>query len=697
MMTPPARRTRALRKRTGGARLGFEGLEERVVLSAMVPADIDGDGRSDFAVYDFSARQGFGTFTVEQSSGGRVQKAFGGAADRPVVGDYDGDGRSDLGVFGFSPVDGFSRFAILPSRGGSAFLQGFGGAADQPVAGDFDGDGITDVAVYGFSPDDQAHRFAVLLSDGPSVQHPNGVIMLPIGEAADVPVVGDFDGDGRDDLGVYGPSGTDGFSRFRVVLSGGPSAEHPTGLIVRPFGGLDDLPAIGDYTGDGRADLAVAGFSPVEGFRRFAILPSEGTSGRSVPFGGFDDRPVPLDTEGDGITDIAVYGFSRFAVLPSSGSGAFAVPMGAAQSIPMPSPAIASVPIGSPGPGPGRPTFQIDWVNRGTATDQFSAAERRVIDRAIEIWEGVILDINRPDNTMRIRFQGGAFSGLDMGDTLGLATVRYDASGPFEATIQLDADGGGRGWYVDPTPADDLEFAGAASPTFLVHGPADQFDLLSTVVHEIGHALGFGIDFANRLGSGLSPWPGGGLIYQGPTGARAVFNDAVDHLDPIEHAYDLLTADAFVGTRAYPTALNLQLLVDAYGYRVFVPPLPLDVRPPRILDARIASLGVGNLIVSVDFDEGIDLTGARDPSRYALLRPQGADFVPVASPFTSATFDVSRLRLRLRLRSGVMPAPGWLLVVPGLGPNAITDLAGNALDGNQDGLSGPDAVVTLRF
>ncbi|WP_169977665.1 hypothetical protein [Tautonia rosea] len=704
MMFPPARRTRKLRKRTGEARLGVEGLDDRVLLSAMVPADVDGDGRSDFAVYTFSPSQGYGTFTVEQSSGPWLQQPFGGAADRPVVGDYNGDGRADLGVFGFSPVDGFSRFAILPSGGGSAFLQGFGGAADRPVAGDFDGDGITDFAVFGFSPNDGNYRFAVLLSGGPSDRHPNGVIMRPIGSAGDVPVVGDFDGDGRDDLGVYGPSGNDGYSRFQIVLSGGPSAEHPTGLIVRPFGGLDDLPAIGDYSGDGRADLAVAGFSPVEGFRRFAILPSEGTSGRSVPFGGFDDQPVPLDAEGDGITDIAVYGFSpvegfsRFAVLPSSGSGAFGVVLGTAQSIPIPPPAMPLKPISPPpGPGPGRPPFQIDWVNRGTATDRFSAAERQVIDRAIAIWEALILDIQRPDNTMRITFQGGAFSTLDMGDTLGLATVRFDASGPFEATIQLDADGGGRGWYVDPTPADDLEFARAATSTFLVGGPSDQFDLLSTVVHEIGHALGFGIDFSNRLAAGLSPMPGGRMLYQGPTGVRAVFNTAVDHLDPIEHAYDLLTADAFVGTRAYPTALNLQLLVDAYGYRVVLPPLPPDSRPPQVLDARIASTGIGNLILSVDFDEGIDLVGARDVSRYVLLRPQGADFVPVASPFTSATFDVSRLRLRLQLRSGIMPAPGWRLVIPGLGPNALTDLAGNPLDGNRDGQPGPDAVLTLRF
>jgi hypothetical protein len=60
--------------------------------------------------------------------------------------------------------------------------------------------------------------------------------------------------------------------------------------------------------------------------------------------------------------------------------------------------------------------------------------------------------------------------------------------------ILIDDDAAGYGWFVDPTPTDDLEFAGAIAQ--FVHtarndGPAvNRVDLLTTVMHEMGHVLG---------------------------------------------------------------------------------------------------------------------------------------------------------------------------------------------------------------
>ena len=127
-----------------------EPMEPRTLLATAVPADFDGDGRSDFAVFEADPSRGIGTFTVQQSRLGRMAVDFGGAGDRPIAGDFDGDGRTDVAVYGFSPVEGASRFAVRPSGGGPAVVRPFGGPDDRPVAGDFDGDGATDLAVFGF-------------------------------------------------------------------------------------------------------------------------------------------------------------------------------------------------------------------------------------------------------------------------------------------------------------------------------------------------------------------------------------------------------------------------------------------------------------------------------------------------------------------------------------------------------------------
>jgi hypothetical protein len=65
-------------------------------------------------------------------------------------------------------------------------------------------------------------------------------------------------------------------------------------------------------------------------------------------------------------------------------------------------------------------------------------------------------------------------------------------------TIDLAADG--HGWFVDPTPSDNFDFAHAIGPTSLATDPttdaAGHIDLLSTVMHEMGEQLGLPDQFA---------------------------------------------------------------------------------------------------------------------------------------------------------------------------------------------------------
>jgi hypothetical protein len=62
-------------------------------------------------------------------------------------------------------------------------------------------------------------------------------------------------------------------------------------------------------------------------------------------------------------------------------------------------------------------------------------------------------------------------------------------------TIWIDDDAAGYGWFVDPTPGDDVEYGDVLGPHTLAarrDTAADQrVDLLTTVMHEMGHLLGY--------------------------------------------------------------------------------------------------------------------------------------------------------------------------------------------------------------
>jgi hypothetical protein len=54
--------------------------------------------------------------------------------------------------------------------------------------------------------------------------------------------------------------------------------------------------------------------------------------------------------------------------------------------------------------------------------------------------------------------------------------------------IWIDVDAAGHGWFVDPTPGDDSEFF-PGGPSADVRG---RVDLLTVLMHELGHAIGLG-------------------------------------------------------------------------------------------------------------------------------------------------------------------------------------------------------------
>jgi hypothetical protein len=100
---------------------------------------------------------------------------------------------------------------------------------------------------------------------------------MPWGANGDVPVIGDWDGDGRADLAVWRPStGT-----FYIQLSAG-------GVIVQPWGTSGDVPVRGDFDGDGKSDFTV--YRPSTGV--WYTLYSGGGSA-AMTWGGLPgDKPI---------------------------------------------------------------------------------------------------------------------------------------------------------------------------------------------------------------------------------------------------------------------------------------------------------------------------------------------------------------------------------------------------------------------
>src|SRR5262249_46188079 len=79
-----------------------------------------------------------------------------------------------------------------------------------------------------------------------------------------------------------------------------------------------------------------------------------------------------------------------------------------------------------------------------------------------------------------------------------LGNITLGSAAPSHITI--DDNAAGNGWFVDPTPLQNEEFPNALGATRLLTtsalAPAGHIDLLTTVMHELGHELGLDDSYA---------------------------------------------------------------------------------------------------------------------------------------------------------------------------------------------------------
>lgn len=204
------------------------------------PADFDGDGKTDVAVWRAGSQ---GAFYILQSGTNTVRiDNFGQTGDDPsVVGDYDGDGKADPAVYRPGAQGTFYYRGSLNNSGGATTYVPWGGTGDVALAGDYDGDGKKD--------------FGIIRNNGGVAEHwrrfSNGTfVSFQYGLITDKFVTGDFDLDNKTDTAAVRTSGS---QLLWYMLKSSDST-----IVTELYGNsATDYPVTGDYDGDGRTDFAV--------------------------------------------------------------------------------------------------------------------------------------------------------------------------------------------------------------------------------------------------------------------------------------------------------------------------------------------------------------------------------------------------------------------------------------------------------
>lgn len=236
-----------------------------------------------------------------------------------VIADLNNDGLPDIAVAvtlvaGAPPHPGFVSVILQNAIAPGTFLKGVRYATGtDPLAiasGDLNGDGLTDLVVA----DSTSASVSILMQDpsNPGTFLPKTRIV--VGGSPSGVAIGDFDGDGRADIAVA--AGSAGIK----ILFQDPSG--PPGTFMKPF--TVPLPrtssavAIGDVNGDGVPDLvSVSDFVSV-------VLQDAADRGTFLPptnfRAGLQPSAVKIgDLNGDGLQDLAVANYGA-ASAPSTAS-----------------------------------------------------------------------------------------------------------------------------------------------------------------------------------------------------------------------------------------------------------------------------------------------------------------------------------------------------------------------------------------
>ena len=165
----------------------------------------------------------------------------------------------------------------------------FGLKGDIPIAGDWDGNGTTTVGVY--RPSESIFYLRNTNSSG----EPD--LTFGFGLKGDIPIAGDWDGNGTTTVGVYRPSESMFYLR-NTNSSGEPD-------LIFGFGLQGDIPIVGDWDGNGTVTIGV--YRPALSLFFLRNANSSGEPDLTIGFGLHEDIPIAGDWDGNGTATIGVY------------------------------------------------------------------------------------------------------------------------------------------------------------------------------------------------------------------------------------------------------------------------------------------------------------------------------------------------------------------------------------------------------
>jgi PKD repeat protein len=190
---------------------------------------------------------------------------------------------------------------------------------------------------------------------------------------------------------------------------------------------------------------------------------------------------------------------------------------------------------------------------QGSSFNQFSLSSHSSDPQLTSIYS-TAQSIWHTTTDLNLNFE---ITNLPTGQLAEATITGYDQLGrPNAATISIDDDANGVGWFLDTTPQDNSEFTG--TDTYLQATPnspaSDKYDLLTAILHEMGHTLGF-INGYSQFNQNIK----GRQFYTDSTHSYTLSSD-LSHLDNTHYPNDLLNTNLKPGIRKLPSTMDWAII-----------------------------------------------------------------------------------------------------------------------------------------